>query len=70
MTRTPKAPATPVPTATGQTRADRRGATIIVGATSPPARWFVEYPQLDGEIGVLSAVTIEQLYPIIVSEAR
>lgn len=70
MTRTPKAPAVPVPVAVGQTRQDKRGATIIVKSPYTPERWACEYPQLDGEVAVLSSVTILQLYPAVVSEPR
>lgn len=70
MTRTPKIPATPVPVRVGQTRADKHGATIIVTGPVPPERFTVEYPGLDGEVAILGAPVIEQIYPIIVSEAR
>lgn len=70
MTRILKIPATPVPVCVGQTRADKRGGTIIVQRELVSHRFIVEYPALDGEVSTLGPATIESCYPIIVSEAR
>lgn len=66
---TSKPPVSP-PARIGQTRADKQGGTIILAGFASQARYVCEYPQLDGETHIYSAQTIEQLYPIIVSEPR
>lgn len=52
-----------VPCAPGQLRSDKHGGTIKVIGLTPGRRYIVEYPQLEGEVYVYGAETIERLYP-------
>ena len=63
---TPSSP----PARLGQTRADAQGQTIILADFASAGRYLCEYPQSDGDTLVMSPQTIEQIYPIIVSEPR
>ena len=58
------------PARIGQTRADRQGRAIILADFASAGRYLCEYPQTDGDRLVMSPQTIEQIYPIIVSEPR
>ena len=58
------------PARLGQTRADHQWQTIILVDLASAGRYLCEYPQMDGDTFVMSPQTIEQLYPIIVSEPR
>jgi len=58
------------PARIGQTRADRQGQTIILADFASAGRYLCEYPQSGGDTFAMSPQTIEQLYPIIVSEPR
>lgn len=64
-----KNPASP-PVVIGQTRADTTGGTIIIGGLTPAQRFVVKYPQDNDHVAILSAATIMECYPIVVSEPR
>ena len=57
-----------LPTRIGQVRRDKAGAVIEVRGLTPGQRFVVAYPQLDGEVSILSAQLIEDYYPEVVSE--